>query len=97
MQTVIYLLVGSILVAGLMELIKQKVYKDEAKKIHMIPFAIVLSSLVTVVMYYGFSFQGKPITMIFYALIVYIVQKQVDMKAIRPLIKKKIEEKVKEL
>ncbi len=65
METIIYLIVGSILVAGLMELIKQKGYKDKAKKIHMIPFAMLLSILVTVVMYYGFKFEGEPISMIF--------------------------------
>lgn len=97
MQTVIYLIVGSVIVAGLMELIKQKGYKDEAKRSHMIPFAFVLSTLVTVIMYYGFEFTGTPVAMIFYTLVVYITQKQVDMKAIRPIIKRKITEHVEDL
>ena len=94
---IIYLIVGSVLVAGLMELIKQKAYKDKATRTHMVLLGFVFSILVTVVMYYGFEFTGKPISMIFYTLIVYIVQKQVDMKTIRPLIKKKIEDKLKDL
>ena len=94
---IIYLMVGSVIVAGLMELVKQKAYKDNATRTHMIPFAFILSALVTVVMYYGFAFTGTPVAMVFYTLVVYIIQKQVDMKAIRPLIKTKIEDKLKDM
>lgn len=97
MTTIITILVISILVAGLAEGVKHTLFKDEAKRWVMYLITMTLSVVLSTIGYYGFSLLGEPLAIIIYSLIVWIVQKQVDMKIIRPKIKEFIEKKVNEL
>lgn len=97
MNTIIVLLVISILVAGLAESSKHLFFKNEAKKWQMYPITMVLSAGLSAIGYYGFNLMGEPIAIVIYALIVWIVQKEVNMKIIRPKIKSFIEKSVDKL
>lgn len=85
---------GALLVASLMEIIKHGVFGDNAKTGVMVALGILLSVILTPVLFYGFDLMGEPLAMIFYAISMYVVQKQVDMKAIRPVIKGFLQKKI---
>lgn len=95
--TVFALIAGSVVVAGIVETVKHAKYKDEITEKQALSWAIPLSVLTTPVLYYGFDMLGKPIAMILYAAIVFISQKSIDMKVVRPAIKKIIERKLEKL
>jgi len=96
-NTLLYLIAGAMLVASIMELIKHKVFNDEAETVKMVIVGLILSAFITVVLYYSFGLVGEPLAMVFYGLSVYVVQKQLDMQAIRPIIKKIALKKLEEL
>lgn len=73
MQIVIYLIISLVIAIGFMGLVKYKGYKVKSKRKHVIPFAIFLLVLITVVMYYVLEFTGIPIAMVFYTFALYIV------------------------
>lgn len=95
--TVALIAVASIIVASLMEIIKYKVYDNEAEAKKMVLLGLLLSVLITPVIYFGFDMMGKPIAMILYMIGIYIIQKQLNMKAIRPVIKSVIRKKLESL
>lgn len=92
--TVIAVIIGSIVIAAIMETIKYKAYDNEAEKRKMRNIGWLLSIAVTPILYFGFELVGKPITMILYAVIIFLLQKEVDMELIRPKIKEIIERKI---
>lgn len=87
-NTIAWITGASILVAGIMEIIKHLVYKDKATTGKMTMLGIMFSIILSPIMYYGFSLMGTAVAMVFYAGVIFIVQKELDMKAIRPLVKK---------
>ncbi len=95
--TVALIAVASMIVASLMEIIKYKVYDNEAKQKKMVLLGLLFSVLITPVIYFGFDMMGKPIAMILYMIGIYIIQKQLNMKAIRPIIKSVIQKKLESL
>lgn len=95
--TVALLAVASMIVASLMEIIKYKVYDNEAETKKMVLLGLLFSVLITPVIYFGFDMLGKPIAMILYMIGIYIIQKQLNMKAIRPIIKSVIRKKLESL
>ena len=95
--TVALLAVASTIVASLMEIIKYKVYDNEAETKKMVLLGLLFSVLITPVIYFGFDMMGKPIAMILYMIGIYIIQKQLNMKAIRPIIKSVIQKKLESM
>lgn len=95
--TVALIAVASMVVASLMEIIKYKVYDNEAEAKKMVLLGLLFSVLITPVIYFGFDMMGKPIAMILYMIGIYIIQKQLNMKAIRPIIKSVIRKKLESL
>ena len=77
----------AVLVAAVMEPLKLKCFKDNAKQGQMRILAGTLSLGCTVLGYVAFGVQGNLYAIPLYALGVYVVQKQLDMKLIRPKIK----------
>jgi len=84
-----------------MEGIKYKVYDNEAEKKKMRRIAWGLSIALTPVLYYGFEMLGKPVAMILYCAIIFLVQKEINMELVRPrlkvIIEKFIERKIERL
>lgn len=95
--TIVGILVGSFIIARFLEWVKVKKFKNEATRKKMIPLALVISIALTPILYYGLGFVGKPIIMVVYAVIIYLLQKEIDMEVIRPILKKRIEKKVENL
>lgn len=99
--TTVAILAGSLVIAALMEGIKYKVYNNEAEKKKMRRIGWGLSIALTPVLYYGFEMLGKPVAMILYCAIVFLVQKEINMEFVRPklkvLIEKFIERKIERL
>jgi len=99
--TTVAILAGSFVIAALMEGIKYKVYDNEAEKKKMRRIAWGLSLIVTPVLYYGFEMLGKPVSMVLYCAIIFLVQKEINMELVRPrlkvIIEKFIERKIERL
>jgi methenyltetrahydromethanopterin cyclohydrolase len=99
--TTVAVLAGSFVIAALMEGIKYKVYDNEAEKKKMRRIAWGLSIALTPVLYYGFEMLGKPVAMILYCAIIFLVQKEINMELVRPrlkvIIEKFIERKIERL
>lgn len=93
-NTFFWLIIASVVVASFTEVFKVKTLKDQTTKKQGIILGIFLSILLTPVVYFGFNLQGEYITMLLYFAIIYIIQKQLDMKAIRPIIKKIVQKKL---
>jgi hypothetical protein len=96
-NTIAWLGVGSAVVASLMELIKFKVYNNKATKVKMTLLGLLFSGALSPVLYFGFTLLGTPVAMVLYWIIMFIVQKYLDMKAIRPIIKNIIQKKMEKL
>lgn len=96
-NTITWLGVGSAVVASLMELIKFKVYDDKATKVKMTLLGLLFSGVLSPVLYFGFTLLGTPVAMVLYWLVIFIVQKYLDMKAIRPIVKSIIQKKMEKL
>jgi len=96
-NTIAWLGVGSAVVASLMELIKFKVYDDKATKVKMTLLGLLFSGVLSPVLYFGFTLLGTPVAMVLYWLVIFIVQKYLDMKAIRPIVKSIIQKKMEKL
>ncbi len=96
-NTIAWLGVGSAVVASLMELIKFKVYDDKATKVKMTLLGLLFSGVLSPVLYFGFTLLGTPVAMVLYWVVIFIVQKYLDMKAIRPIVKSIIQKKMEKL
>jgi hypothetical protein len=96
-NTIAWIAVGSGVVASLMELIKFKVYNNKATKVKMTLLGLLFSGALSPVLYFGFTLLGTPVAMVLYWIIMFIVQKYLDMKAIRPIIKNIIQKKMEKL
>ena len=96
-NTITWLGVGSAVVASLMELIKFKVYDNKATKVKMTLLGLLFSGVLSPVLYFGFTLLGTPVAMVLYWVVIFIVQKYLDMKAIRPIIKSIIQKKLEKL
>lgn len=96
-NTIAWIGVGSAVVASLMELIKFKVMDDQATTKKMTVLGCTFSIVLTPILYYGFGLLGTPVAMLFYAIGIFIIQKQLDMKAIRPIIKNIIQRKMEKI
>lgn len=96
-NTIAWIAIGSAVVASLMELIKFKVMNNKATRTKMTLLGIVFSLVLTPILYYGFGLMGTPVAMLFYVIGIFIIQKQLDMKAIRPIIKNIIQKKMEKL
>ena len=96
-NTIAWVAIGSAVVASLMELIKFKIMDDKATRTKMTILGCVFSIILTPILYYGFGLMGTPIAMLFYAIGIFIIQKQLDMKAIRPIIKSIIQRKMEKI
>ena len=96
-NTVAWLAVGSAVVASLMELIKFKVYNNKATRVKMTLLGLLFSGALSPVLYFGFTLLGTPVAMVLYWIIMFIAQKYLDMKAIRPIIKSIIQKKMAKL
>lgn len=96
-NTIAWIAVGSGVVASLMELIKFKVYNNKATKVKMTLLGLLFSGALSPVLYFGFALLGTPVAMVLYWLIIFIVQKYLDMKAIRPIVKSIIQKKMEKL
>ena len=96
-NTITWLGVGSAVVASLMELIKFKVYDDKATKVKMTLLGLLFSGILSPILYFGFTLLGTPVAMVLYWLVIFIVQKYLDMKAIRPIVKSIIQKKMEKL
>ena len=96
-NTIAWLGVGSAVVASLMELIKFKVYDNKATKVKMTLLGLLFSGVLSPVLYFGFTLLGTPVAMVLYWVVIFIVQKYLDMKAIRPIVKSIIQKKLEKL
>lgn len=96
-NTITWLGVGSAVVASLMELIKFKVYNNKATKVKMTLLGLLFSGVLSPVLYFGFTLLGTPVAMVLYWVVIFIVQKYLDMKAIRPVVKSIIRKKLEKL
>jgi hypothetical protein len=96
-NTIAWIAVGSGVVASLMELIKFKIYNNKATKVKMTLLGLLFSGALSPVLYFGFTLLGTPVAMVLYWIIMFIVQKYLDMKAIRPIIKNIIQKKMEKL
>ena len=96
-NTIAWLGVGSAVVASLMELIKFKVYDNKATKVKMTLLGLMFSGVLSPVLYFGFTLLGTPVAMVLYWVVIFIVQKYLDMKAIRPIVKSIIQKKMEKL
>ena len=96
-NTITWLGVGSAVVASLMELIKFKVYDNKATKVKMTLLGLLFSGVLSPVLYFGFTLLGTPVAMVLYWVVIFIVQKYLDMKAIRPITKSIIQKKLEKL
>lgn len=96
-NTIAWLGVGSAVVASLMELIKFKVYDNKATKVKMTLLGLLFSGVLSPILYFGFTLLGTPVAMVLYWVVIFIVQKYLDMKAIRPIIKSIIQKKMEKL
>lgn len=96
-NTIAWVAIGSAAVASLMELIKFKVMDDQATTKKMTILGCVFSVVLSPILYYGFELLGTPVSIVFYALGIFIIQKQLDMKAIRPIVKSIIQRKMEKL
>lgn len=96
-NTIAWVAIGSAVVASLMELIKFKAMDDKATTKKMTILGCVFSIALAPILYYGFGLLGTPVSIVFYALGIFIIQKQLDMKAIRPIIKNIIQRKMEKL
>lgn len=97
LDTIKFIVLGVIVLASIMEFIKYNFYKNEITKKQATLWALGLSAGLTPVLYYGFTLIGTPISMIIYFLILFVFQKEVNMEAVRPLIKKIIDKKLNEI
>jgi len=95
--TIGWVIAGSLLVASLMELIKHKGFENDNVKWKLTLLGLVLSGGVGSILYFGFALLGAPLAIVFYTLGIYVIQKQLDMKAIRPIIKNLILKKANKL
>lgn len=87
-NTIGCVIVASVAIAAIMEAIKYNLYDNKATQKQMTWWAVLFSAIFTPVIYYGFSLLGKPITMLLYAVIIFFMQKEIDMKSVRPMVKK---------
>ena len=97
LMTFMWVLVGSATVASIMELIKWKALENKATRTKMVVLGLALSSVIGAILYYGFTLMGTPVAISLYIIGIYIIQKQMDMKIIRPKIKAIIERKMDKL
>jgi len=95
--TIGVLIAVAIVTAGLCEFLKFPLFKNKAKMWQMTLLGLSLSSILCTVSYYAFTMLGKPLVIVLYSLIVFLAQREVDMKIIRPKIKAFIERKVDKL
>jgi len=93
-NTILWVAIGSTAIASAMEFLKHTLYKDNATTKQMTIWAGSCSVALAPILYYGFELIGKPMAMIFYAIALFLVQKELDMKAIRPIVKKLMEKKM---
>jgi|GEM_PF-5676355 len=96
-NTIAWLAVGSAVVASLMEFIKFKAYDNKATKVKMTLLGLLFSGVLAPVLYFGFELIGTPYAIIVYGLILFITQKYLDMKAVRPIIKRIIQKKLENI
>lgn len=96
-NTIAWVGVASGLVASIMEVIKYKAYKDRATFKNMTILGILFSIIVSPLLYFGFGLLGTVYSIPIYSFIIFFIQKELNMKLIRPKIKSIIQKKLDKL
>ena len=85
------------MVASLMELIKFKVYDNKATKVKMTLLGLLFSGVLSPVLYFGFTLLAHQWQWCCIGIVIFIVQKYLDMKAIRPIVKSIVQKKLEKI
>lgn len=100
-MTVLGLLLGGFVTAWIMEGIKYGKYENNITKKKATLWALAFTIIFTPILYFGLTMMGTPLMMIFYGVIIYLLQKEMNMEFIRPflkkILKKKVEDKINQL
>ena len=96
-NTVGWVLIASAVVASIMEIIKGKKYKDKATFKQMTVWGVILSIMVSAITYFAFDLLGHTISIALYSILIFFIQKEMDMNYIRPKIKAYLEKKAEKL
>ncbi len=87
----------AVMICAIMETIKFKLLDNKAKATQMFFIGMVLSLAFCGVGYFAFGLAGKPIAIILYAIGVYVLQKELDMRLVRPKVRSFLEKKLEKL
>lgn len=97
MKTIILIfLADTVIASAVMEIFRQlfKEAKDWVKTIALTLIALVVSSIVAMVSYYGFVVLREgttPISIVLFALLVFALQREIDLNVLKPMINKAVE------